>query len=249
MDKGRIRITLIIIVLLLGSAIVSSWVLEQREKNDDMPGSMPPVLESLPPETEQSPEEGDVLFGPEKEPQATPEAVYTPQPTPAPTPTPTPVPTPTPAPTPTPTPTPSPTPQPTPTPVPAGVTLASGSFRSNTGVGLNLTGTWTALTLNENQIEFKVTVGIDHYSLNAQAAPSAVTVTVNGQNVVIGAPVIEYNGSEITHTEFGTATYTLTLPVNNTGEISVKAIYRFGGSYSQTQLDIIEAETTVLVSR
>ena len=33
MDKGRIRVILIIIVLLLASAVVSSWVLEQREKN------------------------------------------------------------------------------------------------------------------------------------------------------------------------------------------------------------------------
>ena len=92
-------------------------------------------------------------------------------------------------------------------------------------------------------------MGIDHYSLNAQASPGAVTVTVNGQNANLGAPAIEYNGTEMTYTEFGSATYRLTLPQGQTAEISVGARYRFGGSYSQTQLDVIEADTVALVSR
>ena len=72
--------------------------------------------------------------------------------------------------TPTPTlkPTPTPTPKPTPVPTPASRSLGSGSFRSDTGVPINLVCSWSAETNGSSTAVITVTAALLLYKSVAQ---------------------------------------------------------------------------------
>ena len=115
MRKGKIKALLFIIVFLLVMATAIALLLDmEREKKEVQELGYDPYAATPVPTLA---------------PTVTPMPVSTIMPTPVP---------PTPVPTPPPTPVPTPTPAPTPTPVPVGQVIGSGSFRSETGVPLNV---------------------------------------------------------------------------------------------------------------
>lgn len=228
MNKGRIKAVVLIIVFLLVVAVICSW-LTGTDKKDEQPAD-----NTNPPE-----ESSNVIVIDPNSTQST---------APATTPAPTPVPTPTPTPAPTPTPTPAPTPTPTPTPA-YGDNLGSGTFKSDTGVPINLKADWSAKTISASQVEVTVKVSVDSYAIHLQAVPYAVKLSVNGEYVTMDAPAVDYDGSAATNTVFGTKTFTVSLSEGSSANIPVAIEWHFGGTYGGQEIDVIECGGTISVSR
>lgn len=228
MNKGRIKAVVLIIVFLLVVAVICSW-LTGTDKKDEQPAE-----NTNPPE-----ESSNVIVIDPNGSQST---------APATTPAPTPVPTPTPTPAPTPTPTPAPTPTPTPTPA-YGDNLGSGTFKSDTGVPINLKADWSVKTISASQVEVTIKVSVDSYAIHLQAVPYAVKLSVNGEYVTMDAPAVDYDGSAATNTVFGTKTFTVSLSEGSSTNIPVAIEWHFGGTYGGQEIDVIECGGTISVSR
>ena len=230
MNKGRIKAVVLIIVFLLVVAVICSW-LTGTDKKDEQPAD-----NTNPPE-----ESSNVIVIDPNSTQSTAPAT-----TPAPTPTPVPTPTPTPAPTPTPTPAPTPTPTPTPA---YGDNLDSGTFKSDTGVPINLKADWSVKTTSASQVEVTIKVSVDSYAIHLQAVPYAVKLSVNGEYVTMDAPAVDYDGSAATNTVFGSKTFTVSLSEGSSANIPVAIEWHFGGTYGGQEIDVIECGGTISVSR
>ena len=220
MNKGRIKAVVLIIVFLLVVAVICSW-LTGTDKKDEQPGE-----NTAPPE-----ESSSVIVIDPNGSQST-----------------APVTTPTPAPTPTPTPTPAPTPTPTPTPQ-YGDNLGSGTFKSETGVPINLRADWSVKTTSASQVEVTIKVSVDSYAIHLQAVPYAVKLSVNGEYVTMDAPAVDYDGSAATNTVFGSKTFTVNLSEGSSANIPVAIEWHFGGTYGGEEIDVIECGGTISVSR
>ena len=232
MNKGRIKAVLLIVVFLLVVAVICSW-LTGTDKKDEQPADI-----TAPPE-----ESSNVIVIDPNGSQSTP-----PVSTPAPAASAAPAPTPTPIPTPAPTPTPVPTPTPTPTPT-YGDSLGSGSFKSDTGLPINLKADWSVKTVSASQVEVTIKVSVDSYAIHLQAVPYAVKLNVNGEYVSMDAPAVDYDGNAATNTVFGSKTFTANLPSGSSANIPVAVEWHFGGTYGGEQVDVIECGGTISVSR
>ena len=153
-----------------------------------------------------------------------------------------PVNTPAPAATPVPTPTPAPTPQ-------YGDNLGSGTFKSETGVPINLKADWSVKTISASQVEVTIKVSVDSYAIHLQAVPYAVKLSVNGEYVTMDAPAVDYDGSAATNTVFGSKTFTVNLSEGSSANIPVAIEWHFGGTYGGQEIDVIECGGTISVSR
>ena len=230
MNKGRIKAVVLIIVFLLVVAVICSWLTNTDKKDEQPADNTNPPEESI-----------NVIVIDPNSTQST-----APVNTPAPTPTPVPTPTPTPAPTPTPTPAPTPTPTPTPT---YGDNLGSGTFKSETGVPINLKADWSVKTISASQVEVTIKVSVDSYAIHLQAVPYAVKLSVNGEYVTMDAPAVDYDGSAATNTVFGSKTFTVNLSEGSSANIPVAIEWHFGGTYGGQEIDVIECGGTISVSR
>lgn len=228
MNKGRIKAVLLIIVFLLVVALICSW-LTNTDKTEEQPA-----------ENTNPPEESSnvIVIDPNGTQSTAPVNTPAPAATPAPTPTPTPAPTPTPVPTPTPTPTPQ-----------YGDSLGSGSFKSDTGLPINLRADWSVKTVSASQVEVTIKVSVDSYAIHLQAVPYAVKLNVNGEYVSMDAPAVDYDGSAATNTVFGSKTFTVNLSEGSSANIPVAIEWHFGGTYGGEQLDVLECGGTISVSR
>ncbi len=176
--------------------------------------------------------------------------------TPAPVPTMAPVPTPEPtevlvatAP-PTPEPTPTPTPVPTPTPIPVGERIGSGSFRSETGVPMNIRADWTAVIEDAEHVKVRVQVYLESYQINLIAVDRAVNVSVGDVYVSSGAPAVEWDQNVQIDTLMATTEHVLYLPAGSGADnFPVAVEYHFGGTYSKKELPVIECGGTIQLSR
>ena len=159
--------------------------------------------------------------------------------------------TPTPAPTarPTAAPTPAPTPKPTPVPTPTTRNLGSGSFRSNTGVPINLVCTWSAKTSGSSTAEITITTSLESYALFINASANALRYTVNGNSATANMPAISTDTSQLIATQLGSKTFTVNIADGNTVTIPVSVDWLFGGVYSGVSLDVVTASTNITLSR
>lgn len=180
------------------------------------------------------------------EPVATPTPIPTESAEPAPTETETPEPTltPTPEPTPTPTEEPSPTPEPTEEPV----VDESGSFRSDTGTGLNLVVDWSA-TSSGNDVILTVTLWAESYSLQCSPIYDGATIVIDGEQYAFSTQAVNYDGEDgLASSNLGSVTATLPQGDNGSLSVPITASWKFGGTYSDTALDVITAEGSVVIS-
>lgn len=236
--RGKAAVVLFIVVFLLIAAVIGT-VLTEKDMNK-APEAAGPVNDDPP-----------VIYIPVPETSAVPQtaAPTAPQPeTPPPAETPAPtvfVPTPEPP----PAVTPEPTPEPTAPPVPAGTSLGSGSFRSDTGVGLNIRADWSARTVNESQVEVSVSVSVDSYSLHLIAVPNAINMNLGGQYVSLDAPAVDYDGSAAINTPMASKTFTVDLAEGTSSDFNLDVVWNFGGTYQQEELPAIECGGTVSLSR
>ncbi len=153
------------------------------------------------------------------------------------------------------TPTPEPTPEPvTPTPEPTAVPVTpeptvvpatpvpkatSGSFESDTGVGLNMVVDWKTEDLGNGTTRVNVTGKIKSYSLNL--GQTSVTVTMGDKSVTCEAPSFNIGqGSEVTSDLFSTS---LEVPSGTTSELVVE--WGSKVTYSGVSLSTITAKGSI----
>ncbi len=240
MDFRRIKAVLFVVVFLLVMAVAVNLLVDMQNirqevnVNNNAPSHVTPPVEMTV--------------------QPAPEATVAPVPTAASTA----LPVPTPAPTdvlvatapPTPVPTPTPTPVPTPTPIPVGEVIGSGSFRSETGVPMNIRADWTAVIADAEHVKVNVQVYLESYQINLIAVDRAVNVSVGDVYVTSGAPAVEWDQNVQIDTLMASTEHLLYLPSGSgTDNFPVAVEYHFGGTYSKKELPVIECGGTIQLSR
>lgn len=231
--RGKAIFVLFVIVFLLAAAVVGTFLREQAGEPE------PPAVET--PDSE-----GIVVVDPEAGGASTAVTPAIPSPT-------LPLVTAFPAPEYTPSPTQAPVSTPTATQLPVqtsyGQSLGSGTFRSDTGVGLNLKADWSAKTTSASQVEVTVAVSVDSYSLHLTAMPGAVNVNFDGQYVTMDAPAVDYDGSGSINTPMSSKTFSLNLSEGESSAYHIDVVWNFGGSYQDVELPAIECGGDFFLSR
>ena len=227
MRKGKIKALIFIIVFLLVMATAVTLLLDMEKERKEVENLGYDPYAATP--------------APTAPPVVTPMPVSTIMPTPVP---------PTPVPTPPPTPAPTPTPMPTPTPVPVGLVIGSGSFRSETGVPMNVRADWTAELLDANRVKVKVAVYLESYSLNIVASQNALHVSVGDDYVSANTPTIDLeDGSAIHSSLLNTTEHILHLTGGETQSFPVQVEYLFRGIYFNREIDTVECGGMIQLSR
>ena len=119
--------------------------------------------------------------------------------------------------------------------------LGTGSFRSATGVDLNLVISWSAKTVTESTVELSVQVLVESYTLYANASPGALILYAYGQPTVLNMPDLSIDSpSSLTQTAVASKTYTVNLSDGASAAVPISAEWLFGGVYSGADLPVIE---------
>ena len=232
MDKRRIKAVIFILLFLLVMAVAVNLLLDMEKDKREVVHL--PSESAAPAQTEA--------------PAPTP-APATPAPTPAPTPTPVPTPDPyidTPA---TPVPTLQPLPTPTGTPLPEGEELGTGTFRSETGVGLNVRAEWTANVMDAKHVKVTMQIWLDSYSLHLIQVNNCVNVSVGESYVTANAPAVDIDDNGAHQTLLATTEHVVNLADGESRSFPVQVEYQFGGTYQQQELPVIECGGAIELER
>ena len=235
MDKRRIKAVIFILLFLLVMAVAVNLLLDMEKDKRE--------VVHLPNES------------------AAPAPTEAPAPTPAPATPATPVPTPAPTPTPVPTrdpyidtpatsvPTLQPLPTPTGTPTPEGEELGTGTFRSETGVGLNVRAEWTANVMDAKHVRVTVQIWLDSYSLHLIQVNNCVNVSVGESYVTANAPAVDIDDNGAHQTLLATTEHVVNLADGESRSFPVQVEYQFGGTYQQQELPVIECGGAIELKR
>ena len=150
-------------------------------------------------------------------------------------------PSPTTSPTPSPTPTPTPTPSPTPVPTPAPSELGSGSFRSDTGTGLELIVEWSAQRSSGDSAVISVSLWAESYSMHCSAIPYGAALTIGGETYTFDTAAVANDEPDIVRTELGSTSVTVQTDGDGGFDAEAGLAWRFGGSYGGEELEEITA--------
>ena len=167
---------------------------------------------------------------------------------------PTPVPVPVPTPVPTPAPTPAPTPEPlfelpqiTADPGYYGAVLASGSFSSSYGLGIDLLIDYSVTALNADEVSVALTVSVQSGALSSGEV--LLDLSAGGSFVTLTAAPVSYDGMSISKHSLGAQSFTVAAPAGQTTSIPVQAAWHFNGSYSGNSLPVLECGGSIGVVR
>ena len=232
MDKRRIKAVIFILLFLLVMAVAVNLLLDMEKDKRE--------VVHLPSES--------AAPAPTEAPAPTP-VPATPAPTPAPTPTPEPTRDPyidTPA---TPVPTLQPLPTPTGTPTPEGEELGTGTFRSETGVGLNVRAEWTANVMDAKHVRVTMQIWLDSYSLHLIQVNNCVNVSVGESYVTANAPAVDIDDNSAHQTLLATTEHVVNLADGESRSFPVQVEYQFGGTYQQQELPVIECGGAIELKR
>ena len=232
MDKRRIKAVIFILLFLLVMAVAVNLLLDMEKDKRE--------VVHLPSES--------AAPAPTEAPAPTP-VPATPAPTPAPTPTPEPTRDPyidTPA---TPVPTLQPLPTPTGTPTPEGEELGTGTFRSETGVGLNVRAEWTAKVMDAKHVKVTMQIWLDSYSLHLIQVNNCVNVSVGESYVTANAPAVDIDDNSAHQTLLATTEHVVNLADGESRSFPVQVEYQFGGVYQEQELPVIECGGTIEIER
>jgi hypothetical protein len=118
----------------------------------------------------------------------------------------------------------------------------SGSFRSDTGTGLNIQVDWNVVQGILGDTTLEVRVSTWSYSLTNASLENSVELRVNGALYMADSNPILYLGS----TQSANQLASFTVP-NVTGQVKLSVIWHFRGSYSGVALKEIHAEGTIFI--
>ena len=139
----------------------------------------------------------------------------------------------------------APTPAPTPTPRPAGQSLGSGSFRSETGSGLELICDWSAVSAADNKAEVTLTVSIESSTIYLNEWTDCIGLRVGDQTGTMTQPSLSYEGGKTTHS-VGSRTFTVSLAGGSSLPVAIE--WHYNGTYSGVQIDVVECGGTIKLS-
>lgn len=145
--------------------------------------------------------------------------------------------------------TPEPTPTPTPTPSPAEQIKASGSFESDTGVGLNVIAEWKAVSAGSGKVTVTVDMYLMSYSINVTASPAAAQFSIGGKAISANVAAINVDSqNSLVKTLLASTSATLELGSDGTLNVPITAEWLFGGTYSGKEFESIGAAGTADIS-
>ena len=134
--------------------------------------------------------------------------------------------------------------------IPVGTNIGSGSFRSDTGTGLNIRADWAAVISGQATVDITVTVYAECYSLYTTATPGALNIALDGQYVSLASPAIERDGTAgAGSVEINSRTFTVSLVSGEHREIPLDVTWLYRGSYSGVSLDTIECGGNIALNR
>lgn len=136
-------------------------------------------------------------------------------------------------------PTPSPTPTPTPTPA---AQATSGSFKSDTGTGLNIVADWTLTPNGDGTSTLELKLSAESYSLYTVDSWHAAKLELGGSSWEFDTKAIEYEGPGLGTNELGTLTATIS---SSAVPATATLTWNFQGSYGGTELPKIVATGTI----
>ena len=116
----------------------------------------------------------------------------------------------------------------------------SGSFRSDTGTGLNLLVDWGARSTAGETVTLIVNFSAQSYSFYTSALYNSLELTVNGKTSSANSPNVSYDGGDLMTTPL--ATFTVEVP---RGTTTLDAVWHYKGSYSGKDLTDIAASATI----
>ena len=177
----------------------------------------------------------------------TPDPNDKPQPSQAPDAEPSPPPETTPEPTPSPEASPEPSPEPTPEPEISGEEIGRGTFRSDTGISLNLAADWTAVSLPEGKTEVTVSVKLESRMLHTRAQP--LKISLGTQSVTITAAAVDYDEKEQLITDMGSKTFTVDLAQGETVTLPLEVEWQFQGTYSGKEFPTLNCGGDITLER
>ena len=132
--------------------------------------------------------------------------------------------------------------------MPVGVSLGSGSFRSNTGVALNLIAEWSAVSADSNKAVVTVSVSCESHS--AFFSAHQVHLMLGEQTASLTQPAINVEENVRTVTPFGSCSFTVDLPDSGSLTLPLAVEWQCGGiTYTGTTFDVIECGGNVVLSR
>ena len=134
--------------------------------------------------------------------------------------------------------------------IPVGTSIGSGTFRSDTGTGLNIHADWSAVISGPNSVDVTVKVYADCYSLYTTATPEALSIALDGQYVSLASPAIERDGTAgAASVEINSRTFPVTLVSGEFREIPLDVVWLYRGTYSGVDLDTIECGGNLILNR
>ena len=205
--RRSINTLMLILALVVIIVLASIFILRGRPAEDSGKADAPVVTAAPPRDTDAPDPAGAVETPAATAPIVTREPIQTPAPSPAPAPT--------------------PAPTPKPTPIPAE---SEGTFRSDTGTGLNLSVDWKTYTTG-GQRKLQADVYIVSYSIFTSYQWKSITLTVGDKAWSADCSGFSYEGKDQISTK--AATFTVDAPPAGT-PASVEWYY--GGSYSGKDL-------------
>lgn len=122
-----------------------------------------------------------------------------------------------------------------------GSILASNSFSSNTGVGLNINVSWQATDLGGGRARISVSGSVSSYDLDVMALP--VTISFAGYSTTVTGSSISVGSGMSTNPLFSTS---FDVDAGAAGDMTVS--WNFGGTYSDVDLPQVVATGYVYTS-
>ncbi|MBR3084456.1 MAG: hypothetical protein IKH03_07825, partial [Oscillospiraceae bacterium] len=120
----------------------------------------------------------------------------------------------------------------------------SGSFRSDTGTGLNLRADWRVYTDDAGAHKMRVDLSVSSYRLVVGPLWNSLVLTVDGRSYYADSPAVNYEGETVTSTPL--YSFVIDAPAGNSFNFS--AAWNFHGSYSGTDLNSIVASGVIQLS-
>ena len=129
----------------------------------------------------------------------------------------------------------------------SGVRIGEGSFRSDTGISLNIAADWAAVSLPDGKVEVTVSVSLESRMLHTISQPLKISLgTLSG---TIQAPAVDYDERELLITPMGSKTFTIDLAQGESTTLPVEVEWEFRGSYSGKEFPTLSCGGEITLER